>query len=109
MLICRMNSNRGRGHPSYRGGYSRGRGNPTASSSSYRPGNSSQANDQSLPIPGSPLYEEFKAFLESKKENIPSFAQMITDGETINDNFEYKESSHRDNIIILEHRYNALF
>ncbi|XP_052624765.1 uncharacterized protein LOC128132291 [Lactuca sativa] len=105
----RMNSNRGRGHPSYRGGYSRGRGNPAASSSSYRPGNSSQADDQSLPIPGSPLYEEFKAFLESKKENIPNFAQMITDGETINDNFEYKESSHRDNIIILEHRYNALF
>lgn len=109
MLICRMNSNRGRGHPSYRGGYSRGRGNPTASSSSYRTRTSSHTNNQSLPIPRSPLYEEFKAFLESKKENIPSFAQMITDGETINDNFEYKESSHRDNIIILEHKDIMLY
>ena len=66
MLICRMNSDPGRGHPSYRGVYSRVRGNPMVSSSSYRTGNSSQANDQSLPVPGSPLYEEFKEVFESK-------------------------------------------
>ncbi|KAL4581676.1 hypothetical protein LXL04_006203 [Taraxacum kok-saghyz] len=103
-----MYSNRGRGHPSYRGGYGRGRGNPpsASSNSSYRTGSSS--NSQSLPIPGSPLYEEFKEFLKTK-ENIPSFAKAITDGDTVDDTLEYKELPHKDHIIILENKDIMLY
>ncbi|KAL4573563.1 hypothetical protein LXL04_020373 [Taraxacum kok-saghyz] len=106
--ISMMYSNSGRGHPSYRGGYGRGRGNPpsTSSSSSYRTGSSS--NNQSLPIPGSPLYEEFKEFLKTK-ENIPSFAKSIIDGDTVDDTLEYKELPHKDHIIILENKDVMLY
>ena len=103
-----MYSNRGRGHPAYRGGYGRGRGNPTSanSSSSHRTGSSS--NNQSLPIPGSPLYEEFKEFLKTK-ENSLTFVKAITDGNTVDDTLEYKELPHKDHIILLENKDVMLY
>ena len=96
-----MNSNRGRGHSSYRGGYGRNQGNPMIPSSP-----SSKANE-SFPIPGHPLYEEFKQFLKSKE--VPNMAKLLTDGETIDDIYDYKESSKKDNILILEEKDIILY